>query len=132
MSYEVINDRMVYGLKYTIFTYSNLSAVYYDETVKDSEFVQISRDDFYVDEVGAGFSSYVGVFNLDFYTPKNDERFLENRLSKIHEALTENNHYQTADTYYFHGGTVLGVEDPDEDDKYKFRITYQLSHSKAG
>jgi hypothetical protein len=131
MSYDVLQDRMFYGLKKVISDNTNISAFSEHDTLKGVEYVLITNGDLETGTPGTGSSTFVGVFNIDFYTNNKNQRTVRNQMSKLTETLADVNHYQTATISYFFNGQILNTDKPDEDDKFAFRVVYQITHEKV-
>ena len=128
---SVLQDRMFYGLKKTISDNENIFVVIEEETTTSSEYVRISLDDLDTTAPNAGSTTFVGTFNLDFYTNNKDARIVRNLKSRLVEVLGDNTYNHTTTVHYYFNGEVEDTEDGTEDDDYEFRIIYTISHTKV-
>ena len=131
MSYDVLEDRMFYGLKKVISGNTNLSCFTEDEKGRGSEYILVSLSDIESVSPNAGSSTFTGVFNVDYITNSKNLRTIRNQKSKVIETLADNNYYQTSTVSYYFNGTILNIEDGIEDDPYQFRVVYEISHTKV-
>lgn len=130
MSYDVLEDRMYKGLKKVISDKTNLSAFSEHNAVKGVEYVFITNEDMETTLPGAGSSTFVGVFNVDYYTNSKNMRTVRNNKSKLMETLADNDFYRSGTTDLYFNGEILSIEHGTEDDDWVFRIVYQISHTK--
>ncbi|MBT7082550.1 MAG: hypothetical protein HN929_14010 [Chloroflexi bacterium] len=129
---SVLEDKMLYGLQKMLSEQTNITAFREVDSVKGVEYIMISSEDIETESSVAGSSTYIGQFNIDFMSPKRDDKYLRNKKSVIMEALADNTYYHTATTHYYFGGLILGKDqEPGEDDKWLFRYTYEISHTKV-
>ena len=131
MAYDVLYNRMYKGLKLMINSKSNFDAFTDSETPRGAAYYLISNEDIVTGSPGTGSSTFIGLFNIDFYTNKIKDTFIKDNKSKILEILADNNHYSTSSITYYFNGTILGIEDGIEDDPYAFRIKYEITHEKV-
>lgn len=131
MSYDVLQDRMFYGLKKVISDNTNISAFSEHDTIKGVEYVLITNEDLETGTPGTESSTFIGIFNIDFYTNNKNQRTVRNQMSKLVETLADVNHYQTATISYFFNGSILNTDKPEEDDKFAFRVVYEITHEKV-
>ena len=131
MAYDVLDNRMYAGLKLMINTHSNIDAFSDSDTPRGPAYYLISLEDLNTGSPGTGSSTFIGTFNIDFYSNKRLPAYLKNNKSKIIEILGDYNHYSTSSITYFFNGNVLGVEKGIEDDPYAFRIKYEITHEKV-
>jgi hypothetical protein len=131
MSWDVLDNRMYAGLKLMINAYSNFNAYSETEKPRSAAYYLISNEDIVSGSPGTGSSTFIGTFNIDFYSNKRVPAFIKNNKSKIMEILADYNHYSTSTITYYFNGNILGTEDGIDDDPYAFRIKYELTHEKV-
>ncbi len=131
MAYDVLYNRMYKGLKLMINSKSNFDAFTDSETPRGAAYYLISNEDIVTGSPGTGSSTFIGLFNIDFYTNKIKDTFIKDNKSKILEILADNNHYSTSSITYYFNGNVLGVEAAEEDSPYAFRVKYEITHEKV-
>ena len=131
MAWDVLDNRMYTGLKLMINAHSNIEAYSDSETPRSASYYLISNEDIVTGSPGTGSSTFIGTFNIDFYSNKKVPAYVKNNKSKIIEILGDYNHYSTSSITYFFNGEILGVENAIEDDPYIFRIKYQITHEKV-
>ena len=124
--------KMYYGLDHVLSTYTSIPVFTDYQKGGYSSYIHLTDDD-QMQSVApnAGSTTFTETFNIDYYSNNKGGLFLREAKSKIIEVLGQRNSYQTASTHYYFYGEVEGVIEPDEDDKYKFRIKYKISHSKV-
>lgn len=131
MAYDVLYNRMYKGLKLMINSKSNFDAFTDSETPRGAAYYLISNEDIVTGSPGTGSSTFIGLFNIDFYTNKIKDTFIKDNKSKILEILADNNHYSTSSITYYFNGNILGVEAAEEDSPYAFRVKYEITHEKV-
>ena len=128
---SVIEDRMYYGLKKVISDNTNLTAFSEFDTVRGAEYVYIENTSIESILPGAGSSTFVGEFNIDYITNNKNKRTVRSNESKLLECLAYNTEYQTSTTHYYFNGVVVDIEHGEDDDQFEFRVFYQLTHTKV-
>jgi len=126
---SVLEDSMFYGLKKMISDKTNISAYSEHDTARGYDYVMISLDDIETTLPGAGSSTFVGTFSVDYITNIKNQRTVRNNKSKILEALADNTEYGTP--HYYFNGEVQTIEQGEDDDEYVFRVVYNISHMKV-
>ena len=84
---SVLDDRMLYGLQKMLSEQTNITAFREVDSAKGVEYIMISSEDIETESSVAGSSTYIGQFNIDFMSPKRDDKYLRNKKSVIMEAL---------------------------------------------
>lgn len=133
MSYDVLEDRMFKGLKKALSDNTNLPAFSEPDSTSRAEYIYITNEDMETIVTGNnGSNTFRGTFNIDYITNNKNKRTVRNNESKILETLADNNYFRASNTHYYFNGEVLNMErGEDEDDRYIFRIVYQISHTKV-
>jgi len=128
---SVLNDKMFYGLKKMLSDKTNITSYSEHDAISGVEYLLISNATLSTVSPNAGSSTYVGQFNIDYYSNSTNKRIIRNQKSKVVEALADNVFYHTTSTHYYFDGELIDVEDGEDEDEYLFRIIYNIKHTKV-
>ena len=133
--YNILADRVYPGIVRIFGSASadtNYRVVFDKKEQKSNEYIYLSLDEMHTVSQNAGSSAREFIINVDFFTNKKDARLIRKDNDKITDTLDRYNYASNSDgEHQFLNGYISGYELPDEEDKWIFRIKYNVTHHKV-
>ena len=133
--YNILNDRVYPGIVRifgSAYAGTKYRVIYDSKESKPNEHIFVSKSNSETVAQNAGSTAKRFSLNIDFYTNKTNERDVRTDFDKISDVLERYEHASDAsNNHQFFEGKIISDELPGEDDKWAFRINYDVIHHKV-